>query len=630
MRTRAKVAFLILLTVGGILPISLILTAPSAHGMVRFSSYQDLERFLLTRSQCGPGYPFQYGRQVDLYGQRTLGPAFPASWNALGSAAQSSSSVSSSPSHSETNNQVAGVDELDTVKTDGQYIYTVSNNTVVIVSAYPVTNAQLVSRISILNQTIDGIFLSGNRLAIVSEAPRIVYNMYGACGISTFVGASTRVAYPTSYYVPIRPQVQNTSISVYDLTNRSSPSLQTMVTINGTFIGARQIGTFAYLVTSTPAWANQTLPLTVVNGRQIQTVATQVFHSDISDRAFSYTTILALDTNQNNPAPTVETYLLGTSSTIYVSLTNIFLTQPTWDATQETAIHRISISQTDIKYEATGMVPGHVLNQFSMDENGGYFRVVTSNYDFGGSQTNLYVLNLAMNRVGKLEGLSPGETFYAARFMGDRAYLVTFKRLDPLFVVDLQNPNKPSLLGQLNVTGVSDYLQPYDSSHLIGIGKSAIDVAWENAALFQGLKLSLFDVSNPSSPTDMSDFTVGDRGTDSPGLTDQKAVLFDRTLNLLVLPIEVVGQIPQTFSSTGYSGPIFQGAYVFQVTLQNGIVLRGSITHILNGNLSGYVNSAYYVTRSLYIGSVLYTISTAMIKMNSLTDLSELGSISLA
>src|SRR5260370_32056533 len=176
-----------------------------------------------------------------------------------------------------------------------------------------------------------------------------------------------------------------------------------MVTIIGTFIGARLIGTFAYLVTSTPAWANQTLPLTVVNGRQMQTVATQVFHSDISDRAFSYTTILALDTNQNNRAPTVETYLLGTSSTIYVSLTNIFLTQPTWDATQETAIHRVSVGQTDIKYEATGMVPGHVLNQFSMDENGGYFRVVTSNYDFGGSQTNLYVLNLAMNRVGKLE-----------------------------------------------------------------------------------------------------------------------------------------------------------------------------------------------------------------------------------
>src|SRR5438552_2704166 len=397
MRTRAKVAFLVLLTVGGILPISLILTAPSAHGMVRFSSYQDLERFLLTRSQCGPGYLPQYGRQVDLYGQSALGPPLPASWNTLGSAAQSSSSVSSAPSHSETNNQVAGVDELDTVKNDGQYIYTVSNNTVVVVRAYPVTDAQLVSRISILNQTIDGIFLSGNRLAIVSEAPGIVYSSYGACGVRTFGGASMGVAYPTLYYKST-PQVQNTSISVYDLTNRSGPLLQTTITINGTFIGARQIGSFAYLVTSTPAWVNQTLPMTFVNGRQVATAATQIYHSDVSDRAFSYTTILALNTDRDNPAPTVETYLLGTSSTIYVSLANIFLTQPTWDASEETAIHRIGISQSDIKYEATGSVQGHILNQFSMDEFKGYFRVATSAYAGwtgrdSGQTKNVYVPN---------------------------------------------------------------------------------------------------------------------------------------------------------------------------------------------------------------------------------------------
>src|SRR5205807_10338257 len=129
MRTRAKVAFLVLLTVGGILPISLILTAPSAHGMVRFSSYQELERFLLTRSQCGPSYLPQYGRQDDLYGQPAPGPASPASWTTIGSADQSSSTVSSAPSHSETNNQVVAVAELDTVKSDGENVIKVSNNT---------------------------------------------------------------------------------------------------------------------------------------------------------------------------------------------------------------------------------------------------------------------------------------------------------------------------------------------------------------------------------------------------------------------------------------------------------------------------------------------------------------------
>src|SRR2546428_934633 len=215
MRTRAKVAFLVLLTVGGILPISLILTAPSAHGMVRFSSYQDLERFLLTKSNCGPIYTMQSNRLVNSFGLQNPGGALPATLGTAGSTTQTSS-ISSAPSHSETNNQVAGVDELDTVKNDGPYIFTVSNHTVVLGRAYPVTHAQMVSRISILNQTIDGIFLSGNNLAIVSEAPGIVYSSYGACGARTFGGASMAVASPTLSYNST-PHVQNTSISVYDL-----------------------------------------------------------------------------------------------------------------------------------------------------------------------------------------------------------------------------------------------------------------------------------------------------------------------------------------------------------------------------------------------------------------------------
>ena len=620
MRTRARVAFLILLTVGGILPISLILTAPSAHGMVRFSSYQDLERFLLTRSQCGPGYLPQYGRQVDLYGQPALGPALPASRNTLGSAAQSSSSVSSASSHSETNNQVAGVDELDKVKTDGQYIYTVSNNTVVIVSAYPVTNAQLVSRISILNQTIDGIFLSGNRLAIVSEAPRTVYNMYGACGISTFVGGSTKPAYRTSYYVPIRPQVQNTSISVYDLTTRSSPLLQTMVTINGTFIGARQIGTFAYLVTSTPAWANQTLPLTVVNGRLVQTAATQVYHSDLSDRAFSYTTILALDINQDNPAPTVETYLLGTSSTIYVSLTNIFLTQPIWNGQSGTVLHRISVNGSTVKYEATGTVPGHVLNQYSMDENQGYFRVATSSSGFSSSlETNVYVLNENLRTVGRLEGLSPGELFYAARFMGDRAYLVTYHNTDPLYVLDLHNPSGPTVMGSLIVAGYSDFLQPYDQTHLIGIGKVGVHTT---------VKVSLFNVTDPTNPVETATYTTSSWYSDSPALNDAKAVLFDKTNSLLVIPIDGSQYAYYQAASTS-TGQCSNGssAYVFKVTSAS-LTLRGTVTHqTLDNPLS--CSSEYNISRELFIGGVLYTISGAMIKLSSLTDLAQLGSVNL-
>jgi uncharacterized secreted protein with C-terminal beta-propeller domain len=538
--------------------------------------------------------------------------------------------VNSAPSHSETNNQVAGVDELDTVKTDGQYIYTVSNNTVAIVNAYPVASAKLVSRISILNQTIDGIFLSGNRLAIVSEAPRIIYSTYGACGFRTFGGPAMGIAYPSSYYRSMLPQIQNTSISVYDLSNRSSPSLQSTVTVNGTFVGARQIGTFAYIVTSTPAWVNQTLPLTVVNGRPIQTIATKVYHSDVSDQAFSYTTILALDTNQDKPAPTVETFLLGTSSTIYVSLANIFLTQPTWDTSEETAIHRISISQSDIKYEATGTVQGHILNQFSMDEFQGYFRVATTAYAGwtgrgSGQTTNVYVLNINLKIVGRVEGLGRGENFHSARFMGDMGYLVTFKKTDPLFVIELRDPTRPRVLGQLNTTGYSDYLQPLDESHLIGIGKDTVDEG--SFAWYQGVKVSLFDVSDPTKPSETAKYVIGDRGSDSLALRDSKAILLDAGKNLLVLPV-TVSLSPNPGVPNAYGTPVWQGACVFQVTT-NTLTFRGGITHIPSGLPPTTVGNALTITRELYIGGVLYTISEGMIGMNSLTDLQSVGQVGL-
>jgi uncharacterized secreted protein with C-terminal beta-propeller domain len=359
-------------------------------------------------------------------------------------------------------------------------------------------------------------------------------------------------------------------------------------------------------------------------------MATKVYHSDVSDQAFSYTTILALDTNHDNPAPTVETYLLGTSSTIYVSLTNIFLTQPTWDATEQTAIHRISISQSNVKYEATGTLPGHVLNQFSMDEFQGYFRVATTSYTGwtgrgSGQATNVYVLNSNLKIVGRLEGLGQGENFHSARFMGDMGYLVTFKKTDPLFVIELRDTTRPRVLGQLNTTGYSDYLQPLDESHLIGIGKDTVDEG--SFAWYQGVKISLFDVSDATKPSEIAKYVIGDRGSDSLALRDSKAILLDLGRNLLVLPVTVSISLNPNVPNA-YGTPVWQGAYVFQIST-NSLIFRGGITHIPNGSPNNSMTSALTISRELYIEGVLYTISGAMIGMNSLSDLRSVGSVSL-
>src|SRR5713101_6092163 len=617
-------------------------TATNQHVMVPFTTYEELHNFILTKS-CN-------STEVRNLYNPTPAPVIPdtttnslitggpsATVTATGATSTFSVSTTATPSHSQTNAQVAGVDELDTVKNDGTYIYTITNNTVAIVLAYPFNEAKLLAHVSV-NGSLQGIFVDGNRLVVVSQQ----YQQYPSPYTGTLqpgMGASIAV-YPI--YLNI---AQTTSLSIFDITNHSNPVLTTTLVVNGTLAGARLIGDYAYLVATQPVYCNGPilLPENVVDGRPMMMGIASVYHSDIADVAHSFTTVVGINVTQADPTPAAKIFLIGTSSNIYVSTHQIYLTQPIWSQVEQTAVHRISIDGGSISYQATGTVSGHVLNQFSMDEFNGNFRIATTGYNFnqvastGGvtstyvQQTNVYVLDSGLHIIGKLEGLSPGEAFYAARFMGDRAYLVTFQRMDPLFVIGLQDPTQPKVLGQLNISGVSDYLQPYDETHLIGFGKSSQNVTWENAALFQGLKLSLFDVTDHSHPIDTSDYFVGDRGSDSPALTDHKSVLFDKPLNLLVIPVEIAKAQPSsTTIPWSYGSPVWQGAYVFNVTVQNGIVFRGGITHLPTGQLPSWNNSSFFVTRALYIGSVLYTISNNTVKMNSLSDLTELNSVSLA
>src|SRR6059036_1810932 len=619
-------------------PVTMYLTHSPAtlavHSMTPFSSYDELQHFIFSKSCNG----------LEVRGLYNPNPApQPLSGNGLATTASSSSSYSGTiPTHSETNAQVAGVDELDTVKNDGTYLYTVTNNTVAIVLAYPVVDAREVARLSV-NGSIQGIFIGGSQLVIISQHFQYYPAPYTFTGAPTVAGGASMIAVPAYSYD------QTSSIWVFDVSNHSNPILTTTIIANGTLSGARLIGNYVYMISTQPIGCVGPVPVpeNIVNGNSLTMLPSQIYHSDVADYAQSFTTVIGADLSQANPAPTAKTFLIGTSSNIYVSLNQVYLTQPIWSQTEQTTIHRISIDGSSINYEATGTVPGHVLNQFSMDEYNGYFRIATNDYGYArplavasGSQpttyvqpvqhTNLYVLDGSLHIVGMLEGLSPGESFYAARFSGDRAYLVTFQRVDPLFVIGLQNPQNPRVLGQLVIPGVSDYLQPYDEYHLIGFGKSSINMTWENAALFQGLKLSLFDVTDPASPKDTSDFLAGDRGSDSPALTDHTSILFDRSLNLLVIPVEIAQIQSAPSNQWAYGTMVFQGAYVFTVTVQNGIVFRGSITHLPAGELPNWNSSSLFVKRALYIGNVLYTVSDNKVMMNNLSDLSGLGSVSLA
>jgi len=297
---------------------------------------------------------------------------------------------------------------------------------------------------------------------------------------------------------------------------------------------------------------------------------------------------------------------------------------------EKTIIHKIAISNGDVEYKTQGEAPGNVLNQFSMDEYNNYFRIATTTQ--GSQQMNhIYVLDSDMKIVGKLEDLAPGERIYSARFIGDRAYLVTFKKVDPLFVIDLKEPANPKVLGKLKIPGYSDYLHPYDENHIIGIGKEAVEAKQGDFAWYQGMKLALFDVTDVENPKEISKYVIGDRGTDSEALREHKAFLFSKSKNLLVMPVQVY-EIKNKTSDWGYGEFTFQGAYVFNLDTENGFVLKGKITHRddeaikKEGSYPDYRNT---VRRSLYIGDVLYTLSSQMIKMNSLDDIKEIGKIDI-
>ncbi len=327
-------------------------------------------------------------------------------------------------------------------------------------------------------------------------------------------------------------------------------------------------------------------------------------------------------------------------------------------------------------FAAQGNVTGTAITQYAMDENGDYFRIATSAYVYnsdsytGAQQNNVYVLDMNLNTVGKIENLGSGENFKSVRFMGTRCYLVTFMNTDPLFVIDLSQPTQPKLLGELVIPGYSDYLHPFDDTHLIGVGKDAVVDNSSNFAWYQGLKLSLFDVSDVAKPKEIAKISIGDRGTNSEVLYNPKAFLFNSANGLLVIPVDLyivsensgdagTGKLvppPNTTimpapaptmmpgrgsSSSAYGNFVWQGVYVLKVTLNGGFEVQGNVTQLSNEMLAQLTQSSYYygydinvynylITRSLYIGNTLYTISNARVQLNSLTDLSLIATVDLS
>ena len=551
-----------------------------------FKNAEDLKTYLLANTQTYT--PFPYYGPLDVPRLEVAIPGFSAS------AAPSAIGLMGSPNeYSVTNVQVAGVDELDTVKTDGQYIYALAGTTLSILKAYPADDAGIVSKITFSDAYPMGIFVHGDRL--------------------TVIGAKYDTASKTYYSPGIYIVNTKTFVNIYDIAIRTDPRLIREITMTGSYFNSRMIGEYVYFVISQPAYVvydTVVLPKFYSNGELIKEIQpTEIRYSNGSDDYFQYTTFIAINTQNTIEPPTFMTLMLGGSSTMYVSTENMYITFHGFHGDM-TKIYRVHIDANNMTAEAYGKVEGQEINQFSMDEYDNHLRIATQVRLTNGTRaTNLYVLDMNLNVTGTLPGLAPGEAFDAARFIDKRCYLSTsIVRRDPFFVIDLANASDPKILGYLKVPGFTSYLHPYDEDHVLGVGMDD-----------QGkVKVSLYDVTNVTAPVELHAYVSEGFRADTPVLTDHKAFLFERTKDLLALPMLV------SYSN----GSTLQNLFVFNITLSQGFQLKGTITHQSPG--INYWDNNYYVNRALYIENVLYSVSNKKIKLNDLTTLAFLKEITLS
>jgi uncharacterized secreted protein with C-terminal beta-propeller domain/DNA-binding HxlR family transcriptional regulator len=639
----------------------------------RFSSYSELKAFIDSSSESYGAYGLARSSGLDTTATTMYTPSQAAE-------------AGKASDYSQTNVQVAGVDEADIVKSDGRYLYVAPSygSTVQIIEAYPAETARIVSNITV-NGTIGGLYISGDRLVIISSIYSYVRPMLDIIAPS-YMGSTSTI------------------IGTYDVSDRAQPTLLKESSAEGSYYDSRMVDGYVYAIAQESVYSGGPIALpTVATGGVERTIAaSEVYYSPYQDSSYVFTTVIAENIADASAAANTKTFLLGYSQSMYVSPDNIYLVSekrmdykavfervvddailPSVPADvqariieirdsdanvyekgnevqqalqdyyatlspedgavaakaleeryqavyaelakeyERTVVHRIAIDSGSITYAASGEAPGVVLNQFSMDETGGYFRIATTSGQWAGTGSttnNMYVLDPALNVVGRLEGIAPGERIYSVRFMGGRAYMVTFRQVDPLFVIDLSDPAAPSVLGYLKVQGVSDYLHPYDDTHVIGVGREA-----DAEGRVTGVKLSLFDATDVVNPVELSKYVVEGGWSWSEASYDHHAFLFSRDKQLLVIPV-------QTTNNNGTDYTSWQGVYVFSLSLQDGFALKGKITH---ANETAAAESKYYygydtqIRRSLYIDSVLYTVSGSFVKANDLATLAEVGKVEL-
>jgi len=616
------------------------------------------------------------------------GPIPVPAWNTTAAPSVPSPSAPADIDYSKVNSQVEGVDEADVVQTDGEYIYQVNKNKIVVAKAYPAEKLEIVNTIDLSGDvtfTPREMLLGKNKLIVIgttyekiSVSPTVFVPQAtpmpkeSAVKVSPTPSAVVGLIAPPTNYIPTYNNII-TKAFILDITDKKDIKKIRSIEVDGSYISSRKIDSVLYLVTNKSIY-------NYIQFGDTEYAKPRYRDSNLSESYKcidyeninyfpefirpNYLNIAGLDVEDNNSELHFTSYL-GAGEKMYVSQNNIYIAETNYylypvllarDLTvirdmnrQNTLIYKFSIDKGKSKFEGKGEVPGTILNQYSMDEYKGYFRIATTAGSVSGigeniSINNLYVMNDNFKITGEIENIAPGEKIYSVRFMGDRGYMVTFKKVDPLFVFDLKDPNKPTILGELKIPGYSDYLHPYDENHVIGFGKDAIESDSGDFAWYMGMKVAMFDITDVNNPKEKFKVLIGDRGTSSELLQNPKALLFSKSKNIMAFPVSLYEIPEETKNDTSikvsttmpqYGKFAYQGAYIYNIDMEKGFELKGRITHLTDKELAdinysyGYGYTDNFVNRIMYIDDILYTLSNNKIKANSIADLKEISKVEI-
>jgi uncharacterized secreted protein with C-terminal beta-propeller domain len=587
--------------------------------LVAFDSCNDLLAGLRAAAKESVG-PYGFGGGVSMAADAAEKGAIADAPN--GARSLNSVPQAAPPAHSTTNTNEVGVDEPDLVKTDGKRIVTVSDGTLRVIDA---AARKVTGTLALEPDSVgENLLLAGDHALVLTRSAAVP------------IGAIADT-YPA-------PSMQARLLLV-DLTG--TPRIISKYTMDGSLVDARQIGTVARVVIhsgpqlpfrtdiqrpteqrladnrqvidSTPI--GQWLPSYTVESGDKQTTGRVDCRSVSRPTAYSGSSMLTVltfdmaDPALGNGNPTS---LVADGETVYSNGPSLYIASDNqWRAwpmlrfgrpvalSGQTELYKFDISGPGKpKYMAGGSVPGWLINQYALSEWGGKLRVAaTSNQPWdqtSKSESTVYVLDESLHEIGHVGGLGKGERIYAVRFVGPNGYVVTFRQTDPLYVLDLRNPDSPRVTGELKINGYSSYLYPAGNGRLIGVGQAADDNGRTN-----GTQVSLFDVADPAKPTRIAQYPLP--GTYSEAESDPHAFLYWPPTGLLVVPV-------------------WQGMLHTEFAQPGAVALRLTGTSFKSvGSIAGL--RGHEIRRSLMIGDVLWTVSdrsVAAYDAGTLTKLAEL------